>query len=66
MEEMTRMLKTLTLEITRLQLEGKQANRLAQEGGNRNKKQSRRPNKAPESFWRERRNNEDQGIQAPF
>jgi hypothetical protein len=47
-EEMAKMLKTLTSEMARLKLEAKHPNRPVQEGGNRNPNQFRRPQNAPQ------------------
>jgi hypothetical protein len=63
---MSKMLKTLTSELARLKLEGKKTNRPAQDAGNRNPNQYRRPNNAPQLLQRERRNHEDQRILPPF
>jgi hypothetical protein len=55
MDEMTKMLKTLTSEMTRLKMEQKQPNRPAQEGSYRNPNQCRRPNNVPQILLRERK-----------
>jgi hypothetical protein len=65
-DEMDKMLKTLTSELARLKLEAKQPNRPVQEGGNMNPNQFRRPHNAPHIMQRERRNHEDQRIFPPF
>jgi hypothetical protein len=63
---MSKMLKTLASELARMKLEGKQMKKkLAQDGGNRNPNQYRRPNNAPQVFQRERRNNECCGKSHP-
>jgi hypothetical protein len=65
-DEMDKMLKTLTSELARLKLETKQPNKHVQEGGNRNPNQFRRPQNAPQVMQRERRNQDDQRILPPF
>jgi hypothetical protein len=66
MDEMTKMLKTLTSEMARLNMEQKQPNRPAQEGGYRNPNQFRRPNNVPQILPRERKNQDDQKVLPPF
>jgi hypothetical protein len=66
MDEMDKMLKTLTSEMARLKMEQKQPNRPTQEGGYRNPNQFRRPNNVPQILPRERRNQEDQKVFPPF
>jgi hypothetical protein len=66
MDEMAKMLKTLTAEMARLKMEQKQPSRPAQEGGYRNQNQFRRPNNAPQILPRERKNQDDQKVLPPF
>jgi hypothetical protein len=66
MDEMTKMLKTLTSEMARLKMEQKQPNRPAQEGGYRNPNQFRRPNNIPQILPRERKNQDDQKVLPPL
>jgi ribonuclease HI len=66
MDEMAKMLKTLTSEMARLKMETKQPSRPTQEGGYKNPNQFRRPNNVPQIFPRERRNQEDQKVLPPF
>jgi hypothetical protein len=66
MDEMAKMLKTLTSEMARLKMETKQPSRPTQEGGYINPNQFRRPNNVPQIFPRERRNQEDQKVLPPF
>jgi hypothetical protein len=66
MDEMAKMLKTLTSEMARLKMEQKQPSRPAQEGGYRNQNQFRRPNNAPQILPRERKNQDDQKVLPPF
>jgi hypothetical protein len=66
MDEMDKMLKTLTSEMERLKMEQKQPSRPTQEGGYRNQNQFRRPNNAPQILPRERKNQEDQKVLPPF
>jgi hypothetical protein len=56
MDEMTKMLKTLTSEMARLKMEQKQPNRPTQEGSYINPNQFRRPNNVPQILPRERKN----------
>jgi hypothetical protein len=65
-DEMAKMLKYLTSEMERLNMEKKQPSRPAQEGGYRNQNQFRRPNNAPHILPRERKNREDQKVFPPF
>jgi hypothetical protein len=65
-EEMAKMLKTLTSEMARMKLETKKPNKHIQEGGNRNPNQFKRPQNDPRVMQRERRNQEDQRILPPF
>jgi hypothetical protein len=65
-DEMAKMLKDLTSEMERLNMEKKQPSRPAQEGGYRNQNQFRRPNNAPHILPRERKNQEDQNVLPPF
>jgi hypothetical protein len=65
-DEMDKMLKDLTSEMERLNMEQKQPSRPAQEGGYRNQNQFRRPNNAPQILPRERKNQEDQNVLPPF
>jgi uncharacterized small protein (DUF1192 family) len=66
MDEMKKMLKTLTSEIERLNMEEKHPNRPAQEGGYRNPNQFMRPNNVPQILPRERNNQDDQKVLPPF
>jgi hypothetical protein len=66
MDEMDKMLKTLTYEMDRLKMEQKQPSRPAQEGGYKNPNQFRRPNNVPQILLRERKNQEDQKVFPPF
>jgi hypothetical protein len=66
MDEMDKMLKILTYEMARLKMEQKQPSRLAQEGGDKNQNQFRRPNNAPQILPRERKNQDDQKVLPPF
>jgi hypothetical protein len=66
MDEMAKMLKTLTYEMTRLKIEQKQPSRSAQGGGYRNLNQFRRPNNVPQILPRERKNQDDQKVLPPF
>jgi hypothetical protein len=66
MDEMAKMLKTLTSEMARLKIEQKQPSRPAQEGGYRNPNQFRRPNNVPQILPRERKNQDDQNVLPPF
>jgi hypothetical protein len=66
MDEMTKMLKTLTSEMARLNMEQKYPNRPAQEGGYKNPNQFRRPNNVPQILPRERKNQDDQKVLPPF
>jgi hypothetical protein len=59
-DEMAKMLKTLTSKLARLKLEAKKPNRPVQEGGNRNPNQFKRPNNSPHIMQREKMNHEDQ------
>jgi hypothetical protein len=63
---MTRTLKSLTSEISKLKWETKQPNRPYQDVGNKNTNQFRRSNNAPQIMQRERRNVEDQRVVPPF
>jgi hypothetical protein len=63
---MTKNLKDLTFEITKLKWESKQPNRTFQGAGNRNQNRFRRPNDAPQLMQRERRNVDDQRVVTPF
>jgi hypothetical protein len=56
MDEMDKMLKTLTSEMARLKIEQKQPNRPVPEGGYRNPNQFRRPNNVLHILPRERKN----------
>jgi hypothetical protein len=62
LDEMTKTLKDLTSEITKLKWESKQPNRDFQGVGNINPNQIRRPNDAPQIMQRERRNVDDQRV----
>jgi len=53
---MTKNLKALTSEITKIKWETKNPNRPYQDVGNRNTNQFRRPNNVPQVMQRERRN----------
>jgi hypothetical protein len=64
--EMTKMLKTLTSEMARLEMETKQPSRPTREGGYRNPNQFRRPNNVPQILPRERSNQEDHKVFPPF
>jgi hypothetical protein len=66
MDEMAKMLKTLTSEMARLKIEQKQPNRPVPEGGYRNPNQFRRPNNVPQILPRERKNQDDQKVLPPF
>jgi hypothetical protein len=66
MDEMDKMLKTLTSEMARLKMEQRQPNRPAQEGSYRNPNQFRRPNNVPQILPRERKNQDDQKVLPPF
>jgi hypothetical protein len=65
-DEMAKMLKTLTSKMARLKMETKKPRRPTQEGGYINSNQFRRPNNVPQIFPRERRNQEDQRVFPPF
>jgi hypothetical protein len=65
-DEVAKMLKTLTSEMERLKMEQKQPNRPAQEGGYRNPNQFKRPNNVPQILPRERKNQDDQKVLPPF
>jgi hypothetical protein len=65
-EEMTKTLKDLTFDISKLKCESKQPNRTFQGAGNRNQNQFRRPNDAPQVMQRERINVDDQRVVPPF
>jgi hypothetical protein len=56
MDEMAKMLKTLTSEMAMLKMEQKQPSRPTQEGGNRNQNQFKRPKNVPKILPRERKN----------
>jgi hypothetical protein len=66
MDEMTKMLKTMTSEMARLKMEQRQPNRPTQEGGYMNPNQFRRPNNVPQILPRERKNQDDQKVLPPF
>jgi hypothetical protein len=66
MDEMAKMLKNLTSEMTRLKMEQKQSNRPAQESGYRNPNQFSRPNNVPQFLPSERKNQDDQKVLPPF
>jgi hypothetical protein len=66
MDEMAKMLKALTSNMSRLNMEQKQPSRPKQEGGYKNKNQFRRPNNAPQILPRERKNQEDQKVFPSF
>jgi hypothetical protein len=66
LDEMTKTLKDMTSEITKLKWESKQPNIVFQGDGNRNPNQFRRPNDAPQITQRERRNFDDQRVEPPF
>jgi hypothetical protein len=66
MDEMAKMLKTMTSEMERLKMEQKKPSSPAQEGGYRNQNQYRRPNNAPQILPRERKNQDDQKVLPPF
>jgi len=63
---MTKNLKGLTSKITMLKWETKHPNRPYQDARNKNTKQFRRPNNAPQVMQRERRNVQDQRVVPPF
>jgi hypothetical protein len=62
MDEMDKMLKTLTSKMARLNMEQKHTSRPAQEIGYRNPNQFRRPNNVPQILPRERKNQDDQKV----
>jgi hypothetical protein len=66
MDEMAKILKTLTSKMARLKMEQKQPSRPKKEGGYINPNQFRRPNNVPQILPRERRNQEDQKVLPPF
>jgi hypothetical protein len=63
-DELTKLVKSLSTKRERLKLEGREATRNPQDFGNRNK--FRRKNNPPQVLQRDHRNNEDQRVQAPF
>jgi hypothetical protein len=65
-DEMAKMLKTLTSEMARLKMETKQPSKPTQEGGYKNPNQFRRSNNVPQIFPKERRNQEDQRVLPPL
>jgi hypothetical protein len=66
LDEMTKTLKDLTCEITKMKWESKQPNRSFQGARNRNPNQFRKPNDAPQIMQRERSNFDDQRVVPPF
>jgi hypothetical protein len=66
MDEMAKMLKTLTFEMARMKMETKQPSKPTQESGYINPNQFRRPNNVPQFFPRERRNQEDHKVLPHF
>jgi hypothetical protein len=66
MDEMAKMLKTLTFEIARLNMETKQPRIPTHEGGYKNPNHFRMPNNVLQFFPRERRNQEYQKVFPPF
>jgi hypothetical protein len=66
MDEMDKMLKTLTSEMERLKIEQKQPNRLVLKGGYKNPNQFKRLNNVPQILSRERKNQNDQKVLPPF
>jgi hypothetical protein len=62
LEEITKTLKDLNSEISKLKWESKQPNRTFEGAGNRNQNQFRRPNDAPQLMQRERINVDDQRV----
>jgi hypothetical protein len=65
-DEMAKMLKTLTFEMDRLKMETKKPRRLTHEGGYKNSNQFRKPNNVHQIFPREMRNQEYQWFFPPF
>jgi hypothetical protein len=63
-DELTKLVKSLSAEMERLNLEGRQANRNPQDFGNINN--FRRPNNTPQILQRDQRNREDQKVQTPL
>jgi hypothetical protein len=63
-DELTKLVKSLSAEMEKLKLEGRQANRNPQDFGNRNN--FRRQNNAPQILQRDKRNREDQKVQTPL
>jgi hypothetical protein len=63
-DELTKLVKSLSAEMEKLKLEGRQANRNPQDFGNRNN--FRRQNNTPQILQRDQRNREDQKVQTPL
>jgi hypothetical protein len=63
-DELTKLVKSLSVEMEKLKLEGRQNNRNTQDFGNRNN--FRRQNNAPQILQRDQRNRDDQKVQTPL
>jgi hypothetical protein len=63
-DELTKLVKSLSAEMEKMKLEGRQTNRNTQDTGNRGN--FRRQNNAPQILQRDQRNRDDQKVQTPL
>ena len=63
---MSKIIKSLSSKLEKMEMEGRNLNRHVREGGNRNQNQYRRLFNQPQILQRERRNNDAQNIKPPL